>query len=191
MKATTILCIAASLMCCAVAINQYDAYKTRHRQTEPVPTASEPHQTTSVATLVGKPAPDFNLISFDGSKTFKLSDYKGRPLIVTFWATYCGWCREEAPWFSAVQAKYANEGLQILSVVPLSDSSREEVTHALKTWGIEYPVLISDVGAETAYYVNWFPTTVYIARDGMVVRAEDENIEGPRKLEKNVQELMQ
>ena len=191
MKATTILCLAASLMCCAVAINQYDSYKTRHSQPQlPASKAAESQHTPSVAALVGKPAPDFNLISFDGSKTVKLSDYKGRPVIVTFWATYCGWCREEAPWFSAAQAKYANKGLQILSVVPLSDSSREEVNHALQTWGIKYPVLISDVSAETSYYVNWFPTTVYIASDGTVVRAEDENIEGPQKLEQNVQEIL-
>jgi cytochrome c biogenesis protein CcmG, thiol:disulfide interchange protein DsbE len=190
MKLTTILCIAASLMCCAVALNQYDSYKTRHSRPLAVPKASEPQHASSVTALVGKPAPDFNLISFDGSKTVKLSDYKGRPLIVTFWATYCGWCREEAPWFSAAQAKYANKGLQILSVVPLSDSSREEVDHALRTWGIKYPVLISDLSAETAYYVNWFPTTVYIASNGTVVRAEDDSIEGPEKLEENVQEIL-
>jgi cytochrome c biogenesis protein CcmG, thiol:disulfide interchange protein DsbE len=190
MKSTTILCIAGSLMCCAVAINQYDSYKSRHTQSQPVSTTSEPQHGPSVGTLIGKPAPDFNLVSFDGSKTVKLSDYKGRPVIVTFWATYCGWCREEAPWFSEMQAKYANEKLQVLSVVPLSDSSREEVAHALKTWGIKYPVLVSDQGAETSYYVNWFPTTVYIDPNGIVVKAEDANVQGLQKLEENVQQIL-
>jgi cytochrome c biogenesis protein CcmG, thiol:disulfide interchange protein DsbE len=190
MKPGTILCIAASLMCCAVAINQYDAYKSRRRQPQPVSTAAEPQPRSSVGSLVGKAAPDFNLVSFDGSKTFKLSDYKGRPVILTFWATYCGWCREEAPWFSAVQSKYANEKLQVLSVVPLSDSSRDEIAHALETWGIDHPVLISDQGAETAYSVNWFPTTVYINPEGTVVKAEDVNVKGLEKLEDNVRQIL-
>jgi peroxiredoxin len=189
MKPTTILLVAASLMCCAIAINQYDAYRSRHSHAQPVTKASE-SPIPSVETLIGKPAPDFNLVSFDGKKTVKLSDYKGKPVILTFWATYCGWCREEAPWFSEVQAKYAREGLQILSVVPLTDSSREEVTHALKTWGIKYPVLVSDEGAEISYYVKWFPTTIYVDPNGVVVKAEAENVKGLAKLEENVQALL-
>jgi cytochrome c biogenesis protein CcmG, thiol:disulfide interchange protein DsbE len=190
MKPATILYIVASMMCCAIAINQYDSFKSRQGRSQPAPKTSGAQRIPSVETLIGKPAPDFNLVSFDGSKTFKLSDYKGRPLILTFWATYCGWCREEAPWFSEVQAKYANERLQILSIVPLTDSSREEVKHALKTWGIKYPVLISDQGAETAYHVNWFPTTIYIDPKGIVVKAEEENVKGLEKLEENVRALL-
>jgi hypothetical protein len=89
-----------------------------------------------------------------------------------------------------MQDKYATEKLQVLSVVPLSDSSRKEVTHALKTWGIRYPVLVSDQAAESAYYVNWFPTTVYIDPRGMVVKAEDVNVKGLQNLEENVQALL-
>jgi thiol-disulfide isomerase/thioredoxin len=206
MKAITVLCIAAAVMCCAIAFNQYDAYKSRHNHPETAPTAaapqpssspepqtsaaSEPQHSPSVKTLIGKPAPDFNLVSFDGSKTFRLSDYKGRPVIVTFWATYCGWCRDEAPWFSQMQSKYANEKLQILSVVPLTDSRRSEVTHALKTWGIKYPVLISDQSAEADYFVNWFPTTIYIDPKGTVIKAEDVGVKGLQKLDENVQALL-
>jgi cytochrome c biogenesis protein CcmG/thiol:disulfide interchange protein DsbE len=177
-------------MCCAVAINQYNAYRSRQTSFQVSPRISDARRTPSVEALTGKPAPDFNLVSFDGSKTVKLSDYKGRPVILTFWATYCGWCREEAPWFSEVQAKYARRGLQILSVVPLSDSSREEVLHALKTWGIKYPVLISDLDAETSYSVNWFPTTIYIDASGTVLKAEAENVKGLRQLEEDVQTLL-
>lgn len=196
---TTVLLLAVSLMCAAIAFNQFDAYKIRHSRSPGLVAAQPPQAQTAqsqktrppeVEALVGKPAPDFNLVAFDGSKTVKLSDYKGRPVIVTFWATYCGWCRDEAPWFSKMQAKYGNEGLQVLSVVPLVDSTREEVEHALKTWGIRYPVLISDQSAETAYDVNWFPTTVYINPQGIVVKAEAENVKGLEKLEENVQAML-
>lgn len=190
MKPATLLYITASIMCCAVAFNQYDSYKSRHSLTQPLPKTIEAQPKGSVASLVGKPAPDFNLVSFDGSRTIKLSDYKGKPVIVTFWAAYCGWCRDEAPLFSQMQAKYARQKLQILSVVPLTASTREEISHALKTWGINYPVLISDQGAEDSYYVNWFPTTVYINPAGMVVRAEDENVKGADKLDGYVRELL-
>jgi cytochrome c biogenesis protein CcmG/thiol:disulfide interchange protein DsbE len=191
MKPTTVLCFAAAFMCGAVAINQVDAYKSRHSHPQQaVPTAAQPQPSPSLATLIGKPAPDFNLVSFDGSRTFRLSDYKGRPVILTFWATYCGWCRDEAPWFSQVQSKYAKEKLQILSVVPLSDSRRDEVAHALKTWGIEYPVLISDQSAEIAYYVNGFPTTIYIDPQGTVVKAQDVSVADLQKLDENVREIL-
>jgi cytochrome c biogenesis protein CcmG, thiol:disulfide interchange protein DsbE len=205
MKAITVLGIAAAVMCCAITINQYDAYMSRHSHPQALTTApaappipspepqqspAEPQHSPSVKTLIGKPAPDFNLVSFDGSKTVRLSDYKGRPVIVTFWATYCGWCRDEAPWFSAVQSKYANEKLQILSVVPLTDSRRDEVAYALKTWGIKYPVLISDQSAETDYFVNWFPTTIYIDTKGTVIKAEDVGVKGLQKLDENVQALL-
>jgi thiol-disulfide isomerase/thioredoxin len=207
MKAITILCVAAAAMFVAVAVNQFDSYKSRHRRPQavnsleaaanPAPAASEPQKgqpgetsSPSVASLVGKPAPDFNLVSFDGSKTIKLSDYKGRPVIITFWATYCGWCREEAPWFSAVQSKYEDAKLQVLSVVPLSSSRRDEVAHALKTWGIKYPVLISDPAAENSYYVNWFPTTIYINPQGTIVKAEDVSVKGLSMLEENVQQML-
>jgi len=72
----------------------------------------------------------------------------------------------------------------------LTDSSREEVTHALKTWGIKYPVLVSDHAAETSYYVNWFPTTIYIAPNGIVAKAEEENVKGPARLEEDIQMLL-
>lgn len=189
MKLTTVLILAASLMCAAITFNQYDAYRARHSSARPAAKAAEP-PLPSVATLVGKPAPDFNLVSFDGSKTVKLSDYKGRAVILTFWATYCGWCRDEAPWLSQMQAKYENRGLQVLSVVPLTDSTREEVTHALDTWGIKYPVLISDPGAELSYSVHWFPTTIYVDPKGIVAKAEEENVKGLAKLEENVQALL-
>jgi thiol-disulfide isomerase/thioredoxin len=198
MKPITVLCLAAVSICCVVATHEYDLSKNRHSQPQPAPSISKPQQgpapepqpASSLADLIGKPAPDFNLVSFDGARTFKLSDYKGRPVIVTFWATYCGWCRDEAPLFSEVQSKYSNERLQVLSVVPLSDSRRDEVAHALKTWGIKYPVLISDQSAEAAYYVNSFPTTIYIDPDGMVIQAEDLSVKGLPALEENVQRLL-
>ena len=65
--------------------------------------------------LAGKSAPDFTLQSLDG-KTVHLSDYRGKAVVLNFWATWCAPCKIEMPWFVDLQKKYAPEGLQLVGV---------------------------------------------------------------------------
>ena len=61
----------------------------------------------------GKKAPDFTLTTIDG-KMVSLSDYKGRPVLANFWATWCGACKLEMPWFEEFRRKYARRDLRSL-----------------------------------------------------------------------------
>ena len=65
--------------------------------------------------LEGKAAPGFTLLDTSGKKV-SLADYKGKPVVVNFWATWCGPCRLEMPWFEEFSAKYKDQGLVVLGI---------------------------------------------------------------------------
>jgi thiol-disulfide isomerase/thioredoxin len=75
--------------------------------------------------MQGKAAPDFSLASLDGS-TLKLSDFRGKAVLLNFWATWCEPCKIEMPWFVELQKKYGPQGLQILGVA-MDDSSAKDI----------------------------------------------------------------
>ncbi len=68
-----------------------------------------------VGNVQGLPAPDFQLASLDGT-TVKLSDFRGKAVLLNFWATWCPPCKVEMPWFADLQTQYGKDGLVILGV---------------------------------------------------------------------------
>src|ERR1700684_261978 len=72
----------------------------------------------------GKKAPAFTLTTIDGKKV-SLSDYKGRPILVNFWATWCGACKLEMPWFEEFRQKYGPQGFEILGIAQ-DDAAKDE-----------------------------------------------------------------
>jgi len=120
-------------------------------------------------TGAGKPAPDFTLQSIDG-KTFHLADFRGKAVVVNFWATWCQPCKIEMPWFVELQKKYGPEGLQILGISADEDTSADELGKFAKGMGVNYPVLLGKEEVEQAYGgISFLPVTVYVDRDGKVV----------------------
>ncbi len=77
-----------------------------HGELVPAVAGDVPSQTS----LVGKPAPDFVLDNLSG-QTVSLSSFKGKPLLINFWATWCGPCKIETPWLIELQNEYAAKGL--------------------------------------------------------------------------------
>jgi peroxiredoxin len=124
--------------------------------------------TTTAGKLQGQVAPDFTLTSLDG-KTMKLSDFRGKAVLLNFWATWCEPCKVEMPWFVDLQKKYASQGLQVLGVA-MDDSSPKEIGEFAQKMGVNYPVLIGkeDVGTEYGG-IEFLPSTFYISRDGKVL----------------------
>jgi thiol-disulfide isomerase/thioredoxin len=120
-------------------------------------------------TGAGKPAPEFALQSLDG-KTVHLSDFRGKAVVVNFWATWCQPCRVEMPWFVEMQKQYGPDGLQILGINADEDANADELGKFAKGMGVNYPVLLGKEEVEQAYGgISFLPVTVYVDRDGNVV----------------------
>lgn len=124
-----------------------------------VSTASE-----AAAPVKNQPASDFTLKSRDGDNR-RLSEERGNIVIVNFWASWCGPCREELPAFEEMYQEYADLGVTILGVNVDDDSSKADVL--LNDIDITFPVLYDPNGEVSELYdVSAMPTTVMIDRDG-------------------------
>ena len=118
--------------------------------------------------LRGKDAPAFTLTDISGKKV-SLSDFKGHPVVVNFWATWCGPCKLEMPWFQEFSAKYKGQGLEILGLSQDDGASREDVANAAKKIGVTYTILMPDEAVAKKYGgVDYLPETFYIDRTGKV-----------------------
>ena len=118
-------------------------------------------------TAVGSLAPDFTLASLEG-EPIRLADLRGRPVIVNFWASWCGPCIEEFPLLRDAAARHQVDGLAVVGVVyrDRSESAREFMARHGGTW----PAAM-DPGERVAgaYGVVGPPETYFIARDGTIV----------------------
>jgi thiol-disulfide isomerase/thioredoxin len=113
-------------------------------------------------------APDFSLESLDG-KTVRLSDLRGKAVLLNFWATWCGPCKIEMPWFVELQNHYGSQGLQIIGVA-MDDASKEDIGKFAKDLGVNYPILIGKESVGDQYGgVPALPESFLIGRDGKVV----------------------
>lgn len=113
-------------------------------------------------------APDFSLESLEG-KTMRLSDFRGKAVLLNFWATWCGPCKIEMPWFVELQQKYGSQGLQVVGVA-MDDASKEDIAKFAKDMGVNYPVLIGKEAVGDSYGgIPALPESFFIGRDGKVV----------------------
>jgi len=125
----------------------------------------DPHDIRSP--LVGRLAPDFLLRGAGGTERISLDQYRGRPLVVNFWATWCVPCYAEHPVLTA--GARANSGrAQFLGVV--YDDAEPTILEFLAQYGSSYPTLIDREGKTAiAYGVHGVPETFFISADGKVV----------------------
>jgi thiol-disulfide isomerase/thioredoxin len=116
---------------------------------------------------IGAPAPDFRLTGLDSGAEVRLSDFKGRPVWINFWATWCAPCKEEMPRMQAIYEAQQNTDLVILGVDFREDAAtvRQFVTAGGFGWTF---VLDADARAAWSYFVIGIPTHVFVARDGTI-----------------------
>jgi len=114
------------------------------------------------------PAPDFTLESLDGGN-MRLSDLRGKAVLLNFWATWCGPCKIETPWLVELQNKYGAEGLQVVGVA-MDDSGKEDIAKFAKEMGVNYPILLGKEAVGDAYGgVPALPESFFIGRDGKIL----------------------
>jgi len=115
----------------------------------------------------GKIAPDFTLTSTDG-KSIKLSDYRGKVVVLDFWATWCPPCKAEIPDFIKLYSKYKDDGFQMLGV-SLDQGGLKDVVPFMKDHGIDYPIVLGTEEVVSAYGgIRGIPTTFVIDKKGYV-----------------------
>lgn len=123
----------------------------------------------TASALQGKPAPDFSLASVDGKATLKLSDYKGKAVLLNFWATWCEPCKIEMPWFVELQKQYGPQGLQVLGVA-MDDTDPKDISEFAHKMGVNYPIVVGKEAVGDQYGgIPYLPSTFYIDRDGKVI----------------------
>ena len=118
--------------------------------------------------VIGVQAPEFKLTSLDG-KPLRLSDLRGKTVVLNFWATWCPPCKVELPWLVDLQKEYGPQGLQIVGISE-DEGSKEKVAAFVKEMNLNYTVAVDDDSVYAKYGdVQDLPTTFYINRDGKIV----------------------
>ena len=131
--------------------------------------SADPSEDPMAKTMTGKAAPSFTLVDLQGKKV-SLADYKGHPVVLNFWATYCGPCKLEMPWFQDLQNKYKDKGLVVLGLDQDDGMAVKEVAAASKRVGVTYPILMPDDKVSKSYQLSdYIPETYYVDKSGKIV----------------------
>lgn len=134
-------------------------------------------------------APDFALKDADG-RTVRLSDYRGKVVLLDFWATWCDPCRYEIPWFMAMERKQKDRGFAVLGV-SMDDDGWEAVKPFIAELGVNYRVLVgNDEIAQLYGGVDALPTTFLIDREGKIASVHV-GLGNRRDFEDGVEQLLQ
>ena len=134
-----------------------------------------------VTPLINKPAPKFTLEDISGKKV-SLANYKGKAVLINFWATWCGPCKIETPWLVELHDQYASKGFEILGVSTddldpddkkMFASEKSDIAKFAQQEHMQYPVLLGGTTLDKPYGgLDALPTSYFVDRDGNVVAAE-------------------
>jgi thiol-disulfide isomerase/thioredoxin len=139
--------------------------------------------------MLGKVAPGFTLTNLDGKKV-SLSEYKGRPLLVNFWATWCGPCKVEMPWFEEFRKQYAAQGFEVLGLADDVDAGKDAIAKVAQKAGVSYPILLTDGKVQTAYGgLDVLPMSFYVDRNGVIVE-ETAGLGGKDEIEAHIKKTI-
>lgn len=117
-------------------------------------------------------APDFTVLDEDGNQV-KLSDYKGKPVVLNFWATWCGYCKMEMPDFDTAYAKYPDVQFLMVNVTDGVNETVEKAKAYVDAEGFAFEIFFdTELQAVSRYGVTGYPTTFFIDKNGKVVKGQ-------------------
>jgi Peroxiredoxin len=135
-----------------------------------------------------EPAQDFALKDADG-KTVRLSDYRGKVVLLNFWATWCGPCKIEIPWFMDFERRHKDKGFAVIGV-SMDDDGWDAVKPYVSRMGINYRMLMGNDEVARAFGgVEALPTTFLIDREGKVA-AKHVGVAARSDFENGIEELL-
>lgn len=143
---------------------------------------------------VGQMAPDFELKTLDG-KNAKLSDYKGKAVLLNFWATWCEPCKIEMPWLVDFHKQYGPQGFTVLGVAMDDDADskawvQKDIRKFAEDKQVNYPVLLGTSKlADTYGGVNFLPEIFYIDRNGKIVQ-HGVGLKSKGEIEENIKKAL-
>jgi len=127
-----------------------------------MPGCSSPTQSPEI----GKLAPDFQLIALNG-QIVSLSDFRGKPVLLNFWASWCGPCRFEMPFLQQIYEGWTGGGLVVLTIN--LQESPVIVKEFMENFGFSFPVLLAaSREVPLAYNIRFIPTTFFIDKNGII-----------------------
>ena len=136
-----------------------------------------------VSPLAGKPAPAFALEDLSGKKV-SLADYKGKAVLVNFWATWCAPCKIETPWLVELRDQYASQGFEVLGISTEGDGvgkddmaawnkDKAAIAKEVERFHMPYPVLINGDSIADAYGgLDELPMSFFVDRTGKVIAVQ-------------------
>ncbi len=172
-KKTTILLAAALVILLAAAAILYPRLAQQYMpENSPEPSSSSSSVSAEESRPEKIPAPDFTVLDAEGSEV-SLSDFFGKPIVINFWATWCGPCKSELPAFQKACETYGQDVTFLM--VNMTDGTRETidgVKEFMEDNGYTYPVYFdTEQNAAMAYGAYSIPATVWIDAEGMVTNA--------------------
>lgn len=153
-----------------------------------------------VSPLMGKPAPAFTLQDLSGKKV-SLASYKGKAVLLNFWATWCGPCKIETPWIVELRNKYAAQGFEVLGIStegedlkPDDKAGHDKDRAAIQKFALQdkvnYPMLMDgDTIAKSYGGLDDLPTSFYLDRKGNVIAAQV-GLSSESDMEANIKKAM-
>lgn len=134
-----------------------------------------------------KTAPELGLEDSVG-KPADLRDYRGKVVVLDFWATWCHGCQEEIPWFAEFERKYGKQGLRVIGV-SLDDEGWKAVKPFIKAASVPYRIVLGNDATAKAFGIGSMPDTFLIDREGRIAATTVGMVDRSR-LEKNIQTLL-
>ena len=153
-----------------------------------------------ISPLLHKPAPDFTLLDLSGKKV-SLASYKGKAVLINFWATWCGPCKIETPWLVELNNQYAPQGLEIVGISTEGDdlqkgdkegwaNDKAAIEKFVQQEKVPYTVLMDGDSISRPYGgVEELPTSFFVDRNGTVV-ATQLGLTSKEDIESNIRKAM-